>query len=68
LQPQLPDTQAWPLALAEQSWHTAPDEPHALPMVPPWHVPLLADEQHPPLHVCVDEHMVVQACVPVLHA
>jgi hypothetical protein len=68
VQPQLPLTQAVPLVLPVQLAHTPPDAPHAVPIAPPWHVPPEAAEQHPPLHVWVDEQDAVHRCVPVLQA
>jgi hypothetical protein len=42
--------------------------PHAIVLVPATHVPFVAAEQQPPLHACVEEQLVVHACVVVLHA
>jgi hypothetical protein len=42
--------------------------PHAIVLVPATHVPFVADEQQPPLHACIEEQLVVHACVVVLHA
>ncbi len=41
LQPQVPFTQAWPLALFVQSWHVPPPLPQAEPDVPATHWPPL---------------------------
>ncbi len=53
---------------ALQSAHTPPFSPHAPAPVPGWHVPPVAAEQHPPLHVCVVLQAVVQVWVAVSHA
>jgi hypothetical protein len=69
LQPQVPVArQAEPLTLPTQLWHTVPAAPHCACVLPIAHMPLDADEQHAPLHACVELHCVLHACVVVLHA
>ncbi len=53
--------------VAVQSVHT-PLAPHAVFEVPPTQVPPVAAEQHPPLHVWLAEHAVVQVLVVVSQA
>jgi hypothetical protein len=53
--------------LDAQLEHTPP-VPHAVVLVPATQVPSVAAEQQPPLHACVEEQLVVHACVVVLHA
>jgi hypothetical protein len=70
LQPHAPPftarTQVEPIALPAQLTHIAPVEPHA-PFALPLAQVLLAPSQQPPLHGCVAEQAIVQACVVVLH-
>jgi hypothetical protein len=53
--------------LVVQSVQTPP-VPHAVVLVPATQVPLVAPEQHPPLHVWFEEQSVVHECVVVSHA
>jgi hypothetical protein len=59
LQPQVPARQAPPSALVLQSVHAFPSAPQILFALPALHTP---PEQQPPLHGCVDEQRLVQAC------
>jgi hypothetical protein len=65
LQPHTPATHALPFALPVQLAHVMPFEPQVVAPVPALQVPEL---QQPPLHGCVPLHVVVHACVVVLHA
>jgi hypothetical protein len=57
LQPHSPATQPWLLLCVAQSVHAPPLAPHAVAAPPATQVPFA---QHPPLHVWVGEHDVVQ--------
>lgn len=57
-----------PLGQVEVQSSQTPLVPQAPSVFPALQVPLVAAEQQPPLHVCVDEHEVVQALVVVSHA
>lgn len=50
--------------LVGQSMHAAPELPHATFVVPPRHTPLVADEQHPPLHGIAFEQAIVHWWFP----
>lgn len=70
LQPHWPPpatgSQTCPCVLPAQALQAPPLLPHEPSAVPATHLP--PAEQHPPLHVCVALHEVVQTCVVVSHA
>ncbi len=61
--PVVAGTHAVPALMPAQLVQTPPVEPHAVAASPVVHVPLVAAEQQPPLHACVELHAVVHAWV-----